>query len=260
MARDYSSRHNGDAPKNTRAKTNRRNPPARPAKTKKPSRAKNTATKSNVPRGRTPGWVWGLSGLFVGIVLISGYYIFARPAGAPGGTAEVDIAVPAENTSNTASQSASDDTADKTPEAPAKPEEKPRFSFYKMLPNYHVDVAEGAHKNRAEAPSAHEPHEAEPSTPKPTSRPAEPKRPAPSANGRAYVIQAGAFSTPADADRRKAQLALLGVTADVTSVNTSSGKTIYRVQSTRVDSAGRAQELSQRLKSNGIETMIRQAD
>ena len=103
--------------------------------------------------------------------------------------------------------------------------------------------------------------EAEPSTPKPTtSRPAEPKRAAPSANGRAYVIQAGAFSTPADADRRKAQLALLGVTADVTSVNTSSGKTIYRVQSTRVDSAGRAQELSQRLKSNGIETMIRQAD
>ena len=264
MARDYSSRHNGDTPKNTRAKTNRRNPPARPAKTKKPSRAKNTATNNKAPRGRTPGWVWGLSGLFVGIVLISGYYIFARPAGTPGGTAEMDIAVPTENASNTASQPASDDTAAKsaeTPKEPAGPDEQPRFSFYKMLPNYHVDVAEGAHKNRAEAPSAHEPHEAEPSTPKPTtSRPAEPKRAAPSANGRAYVIQAGAFSTPADADRRKAQLALLGVTADVTSVNTSSGKTIYRVQSTRVDSAGRAQELSQRLKSNGIETMIRQAD
>ncbi|ROO30842.1 SPOR domain-containing protein [Salinisphaera japonica] len=263
MARDYSSRHNGDAPKNTRAKTNRRNPPARPAKTKNPARAKNTATSNRAPRGRTPGWVWGLSGLFVGIVLISGYYIFARPAGTPGGTAEMNIALPTENTSNTASQSSADDQAAqqaKTPEKTTQPEEKPRFSFYKMLPNYHVDVSEGAHKSRAEAPAGHEPHEAEPATPAPTSRPAEPKRPAPSANGRAYVIQAGAFSTPADADRRKAQLALLGVTADVTSVNTSSGKTIYRVQSTRVDSAGRAQELSQRLKSNGIETMIRQAD
>jgi len=264
MARDYSSRHNGEAPKNTRARTNRRNPSARPAKTKKPARAKNAAPNGNSPRGRTPGWVWGLSGLCVGIVLVSGYYIFARPAGTPGGTAEMNIPVPTDDASNTASGSASDDTAAQAAKAPAKtaaPEEKPRFSFYKMLPNYHVDVAAGAHDDPAEASSAHEPHEAEPSTPTPEpTEPAEPERPAPSANGHAYVIQAGAFSTPGDADRRKAQLALLGVTADIASVTTRSGKTIYRVESKRVNSPGRAQELSQRLRSNGIETMIRQAD
>lgn len=270
MARDYSSRHNGDTPsKSSRAKTNRRTPAARPVKPKKPARSSRGGGNGNGGKTRagTPGWVWGLIGLFVGIVLVSGYYIFARPAGAPGGTSQVDIALPEERKPASDEAAKTDRKAkeqDSAPEAaPAEAEEKPRFSFYKMLPNYHVDVSEGAHKNHAEAPAPDEPHEVEsaPTKPSAASRAsAAPERTAPSANGRAYVIQAGAFSSADDADRRKAELALLGVTANVSSATTRSGKTIYRVQSTRIDSAGRAQELTQRLQSNGIETMIRQAD
>ena len=268
MARDYSSRHNGEAPsKPSRAKTNRRTPAARPVKPKKPARSSQGGGNGGKARAGTPGWVWGLIGLFAGIVLVSGYYIFARPAGTPGDTAQLDIALPDESEADAVDDAGepedTDEQADQPPETPAAPEEKPRFSFYKMLPNYHVDVSEGAHKNQAAAPAANEPHEVEsaPTKPRAASRAsAAPERSAPARSSQAYVIQAGAFSSADDADRRKAQLALLGVTANVSSATSSSGKTIYRVQSTRVDSAGRAQELSQRLQSNGIETMIRQAD
>ena len=144
-----------------------------------------------------------------------------------------------------------------------------------MLPNYKVEVPAG---QQAQQPVTdnNEPHEAEPAVNTPA-----PSAPAQSASrnssssthasstssssssastGPGYVIQAGAFSTEGDADHRKAQLALLGVTADIVDIQTSSGKTVYRVQSDVLKSSDRAHALAQRLQSHGIETMVRQAD
>lgn len=287
MARDYSSRHDRDnRDKNGRPKTAKRSPKAaqpvrqKPAGTARKTRPVKTADRApRGPAGSTPGWVWGLCGLFAGIVLVSGWYIFGRPAGTPGDTEQVDIAVPADNptagsspdTSQSSNKTADSHGADTAADS-AESQEKPRFSFYKMLPNYHVDI--GSESSSASGPAEHAPHEAaepdnEPrsvssSEDEPTAKPSSSSSASAPDNDNdndiRYVIQAGAFSAAADADRRKAQLALLGVTANVIDVTTASGRTVYRVQSDAVASAGKAQSLAQRLKSHGIETMVRQAD
>ncbi|RJS92875.1 SPOR domain-containing protein [Salinisphaera sp. Q1T1-3] len=285
MARDYSSRHDRDSRNGNRNQrpAKRNKPAATPNRPKKPApkpRAKKTSTPSRgTPAAGTPAWVWGLCGFFLAIVLASGYYIFARPAATPSHTEQRDIALPAEASDTnesgddkpSADTPASGDDDGATAQSKNAPEEKPRFSFYKMLPNYHVDVSGSDDRASArEAASAeHTPHEADTPDNAPQAEPDAASAPSPtppkrsnsqSASGVRYVIQAGAFSTEADADRRKAQLALLGVSAEIVDINTASGKTVYRVQSDPVGSPGQAQSLAQRLKSHGIETMVRQAN
>ena len=106
--------------------------------------------------------------------------------------------------------------------------EKPRFDFYKILPGAEEPVTEQQIKQAAKpgAPAEH------------------------------YLLQAGAFQNPADADNLKARLALLGVEAGVEPVNLAEKGTWYRVRVgpyTRVDEINR---LRQTLAQNGIEASL----
>jgi cell division protein FtsN len=67
---------------------------------------------------------------------------------------------------------------------PARTPPKPRFDFYTMLPEQTIDV---------------------------DVEPAEVAQPRPSASGEVYLLQAGSFRQRADADRRRAELLLLGL-------------------------------------------------
>ena len=259
MARDYSSRRNNPPPKNGKRKPAKRASPAA-----KPVRKK--ATRS---RG-APAAVWLLSGLFIGVTVAAGFYIFARPAGTPGhqqvsidlpnGEPDKKTATPAPGTAQAAHQN-----DEKHPE---KAEAKPRFSFYKMLPNYKVEVTDEQQRSRTHA-SHSAPHDVEPDdntpTPSGNSEPTPSQAPVAQDNSsqgndnQAYVIQAGAFSTDKDADRRKAQLALLGLSAQVIDIKLSSGKTVYRVQTDVIKSRARVDEFMRRLKKNDIEGLVMQA-
>lgn len=284
MARDYSSRRNNPPDKNGKRKASKRpTPAARPVRQKKtaPPKKKKAATakrprngsgagRAPTVRSGAPGCVWLLCGVCLGIAGLSIYYIASRPSGH--GPQSVSINLPNGAPAN------SDDSGDAGNSKPAatsastehKTEKKPepRFSFYKMLPNYQVEVPAG---QRAPAPVTDNaaPHEAEPAanTPAPADAAAndgargdggKPASAAPD-SGSGYVIQAGAFSTEGDADRRKAQLALLGVSAEIVDIKTSSGKTVYRVQSDVFNSSNKAQSMAERLHAHGIETMVRQA-
>ncbi|MGN8158466.1 SPOR domain-containing protein [Salinisphaera sp. RV14] len=279
MARDYSSRRNNPPDKNGKRKPAKRpTPAARPvrSKPKTPPRKKAGGSgggAANRGAGAT-GCIWLLCALLLGVVGVSVYYIASRPAGH--GPESVNVELP-DNQSGASSGNnarsanrASSSGADKSGAASAEQKQNhPRFSFYKMLPNYKVEVPAG---QQAQQPFTDnkEPHEVEPSanTPAPsapshptnhsndTAHASTPSKPGPAGPG--YVIQAGAFSTEKDADHRKAQLALLGVTADIVDVRTSSGKTVYRVQSNTLESSNTAHSLAQRLQSHGIETMVRQ--
>ena len=77
-------------------------------------------------------------------------------------------------------------------------------------------------------------------------------------NGR-YIVQMGSYNNPQAADTQRAKLAMLGVNARVTSSKRSDGQTVYRIQSGRLSRA-EAQALSERLRSNGIDTLTRQTD
>lgn len=255
MARDYSSRQNKPTPgKGKRKPTKRASPAARPVR------------QTHKRNGGAPAVVWLLCGLFIGVTVAAGFYVFGRPAGAPGHE-QVSINLPngepgTEKPAPDTAAAAHDDQT-KTGQSDAKP----RFSFYKMLPNYKVEVP-GQQQNTRAKPGA--PHDEEPSnsTPPPVGADApapkrargKPLKSAPADAGHRYVIQAGAFSRAKDAESRKARLALLGMTAQVIDIKLSSGKTIYRVQSAPIGSRSEVDELMNRLDKNQIEGLVRQAD
>lgn len=119
--------------------------------------------------------------------------------------------------------------------APPKPDEKttqqvekPRFEFYKILPGAEEPVTEKQIKQ--------------------ASRPG-----APVEN---YLLQAGAFQNPADADNLKARLALLGVEAGVEPINLAEKGTWYRVRVGPYHKVDEINRLRQTLAQNGIEASL----
>lgn len=77
-------------------------------------------------------------------------------------------------------------------------------------------------------------------------------------NGSRYIVQMGSYNTPEAADSQRAKLAILGINARISS-SKSNGQTVYRIQSGRI-SHDEAQALSEKLRSNGIDSLTKQAD
>ena len=119
--------------------------------------------------------------------------------------------------------------------APAKPDErttqqveKPRFEFYKILPGAEEPVTEKQIKQASK----------------------------PGAPVENYLLQAGAFQNPADADNLKARLALLGVEAGVEPINLAEKGTWYRVRVGPYHKVDEINRLRQTLAQNGIEASL----
>ena len=147
-----------------------------------------------------PAWIWMLFGLAIGLSVAFAIYVNDRtPA-----VAEDPVPIaqdPASMREPTAS------ALDNNDESPAEPEEEPRFSFYEMLPSFEVVIPE----QEADV------------TPETKSAPAAVVEPG------LYVLQAGSFSDAADADRRRAELALRGIESRVQVVKIDD-KTYHRVR------------------------------
>jgi cell division protein FtsN len=164
-----------------------------------------------------PGWVWGMLGLTIGLSVAAAIYVKDRKA-QPTGPVAAKTAPPSET-----------DTSETSPEAPEKTE--PRFKFYDMLPNFEVVIPEEDFEIRREAPS----------------RPVE--------SPGIYVLQAGSFSSFTDADRRKAQLAMLGVGSRIQKVAVDD-KVYHRVRIGPVESLERLNELREQMRRSAIEVMV----
>jgi cell division protein FtsN len=115
-----------------------------------------------------------------------------------------------------------------TGNAPAP--DKPKFDFYKILPGSEEPVSEkdlkAAAKGKAE-----------------TSKDV-------------YFLQAGSFQNPADADNRKAQLAILGFEAAVEPISLPDKGTWYRVRLgpfTRIDEINKMRST---MATNGIDVSL----
>jgi cell division protein FtsN len=126
------------------------------------------------------------------------------------------------------------------PAQPAKPRPAPkasapepdsRFDFYDMLPNFEVIIPEEDLEARPDV------------TPEPVASPG------------IYVLQAGSFSSYEDADRRKAQMALLGVVSRIQKVSVDD-KTYHRVRVGPVNSLEELNALRERLRAAHIEIMV----
>ncbi len=144
-----------------------------------------------------PGWMWMVFGLAIGLSVAFAIYVKYREAiQPPRGVAEVPASM-------TAPIAAEGQPAAQAPEP--ETEEEPRFSFYNMLPNFEVVVPEEEPDVSRDAGIA---AVEQPGT---------------------YVLQAGSFTEVADADRRRAELALLGVESRVQRVMIDD-RTYHRVR------------------------------
>lgn len=110
--------------------------------------------------------------------------------------------------------------------------EKPRFEFYKILPDA---------------------EEAAPPAQKPELR-SEQKAEAPA--GEMLYLQAGAFQSPADADNLKARLALMGVEASVQQVKVPEKGLIHRVRIGPYRSPDDMSKVRSQLAQNGIQASV----
>lgn len=133
----------------------------------------------------------------------------------------------------------------KAAELPAdKPEDKPRFDFYNILPG-------------ADDPTKAKPAPAQAPAPTSTSTPEKEAEQQPAAAPKEiFFLQAGAFQNAADAENMKARLAMLGIEAAVQTGTSGDRGTFHRVRIgpfSKVDDVNRTRET---LKQNGIDSTL----
>lgn len=174
-----------------------------------------------------PGWIYGVFGLAIGLSVAAAVWFSDRravPAPVP------EIAEPA--SMEDAIDTNGEGTSAAGPGAGGDQEEpkKSRFDFYEMLPAFEVVVTE---------------EEAE------VARDVEPKA---VVQPGVYVLQAGSFTTYADADRRRAELALQGIESSIQKV-TIDDKTYHRVRIGPTEDLDELNMLRSRLRAAKIDAL-----
>jgi cell division protein FtsN len=172
-----------------------------------------------------PGWLWMLFGLAIGLSVALAIYVNgrnARIAQRPPVTAPASLS---ETTVEPAAQSPQ--PSQPVGEAAAPPQ---RFEFYDMLPNFEVIIPE---------------QESDVSTDTTREAVVDPGT---------YVLQAGSFTEYADADRRRAQLALQGIESTIQRV-TIADKSYHRVRIGPIDDLERLNVLRTRLRQADIDVL-----
>jgi cell division protein FtsN len=163
-----------------------------------------------------------LFGLGMGLIVAIGVYLRV-----PSGTrATAEIAAAAAEQPNAQRPAPKADSAQ-----PAAPAEN-RFDFYDILPQFEVVVPDEAAPQRTGA------------------RPRAPEPPG------SYLLQAGSFSAAADADRMKANLALLGFESHVQRVTLDGGNVFNRVRIGPVEDLDAAKRTQRQLRDAGIDTLL----
>ena len=173
-------------------------------------------------RGRSgpPGWLWLLAGMLIG--LGAAWYLFARGY------------IPQPEPAEPQAAAATSEAADSEEIAPATEEPKTtRYDFFTVLPEMEVLVPEDelSRQTRPETPA----------------KPAETQE--------QYLLQVGSFQALADAEQRKARLALLGETATIQTV-TVNDTTWHRVRIGPVSGARQAEEKRNKLAENQIDSLV----
>ncbi len=233
----------------SQSQTKRRNQPRKP----RPNKKRLVSRQHRI----LPTLVWSVCSLALATAAAAVAYIVIQPTSTeaasvarPNGTRGISPAQnPADQQSNTQAQ-AGPDTKAGTP--------KPRFKFYQMLPNYQAMIDQSG--NASNPSKTSEPkHKSTPSSQNntaPSSGSRQPHNVEVSGNG-PWRIQAGAFSTRDAAQRRLAQLTLVGAdNARISKQQLHSGKTIYRVRTQSIKSKKHLHKLRSKLKAKHISVMV----
>ncbi len=163
--------------------------------------------------------MWLLTGILVGLGLA--WYLFSKGY------------IPQPEPPAQESAQAAGETVESEEIAPATTEQKSsRYDFFTVLPEMEVVVPEDE-----------------------LSRQARPEAAVPQNDSEQFILQVGSFKDRADAEQRKAQLALLGETASIQSV-TVDGATWHRVRIGPVSGVRAADEKRNKLANSGIDSLV----
>lgn len=194
-------------------------------------RGKSQARRSGRSSNGTPGWVWMLAGIGLGLVIAIGFMMRDR------------IEVPSGPRPNPGAQ-APGSTEEPVAQEPAP--RRPRYDFYTVLPEREVVVPDAEISAQAQAEQQASQQPETPATPTPA--------PAPPAATERYVLQAGAFRSSSDAESLRARIALSGLVARVETAQID-GDTVYRVRLGPYSTASQLESAKQQLSGNGIEAV-----
>lgn len=215
-------------------------------------------------KGGVPGWIWMLAGLSLGLAVAAFVYI-SRPTQTPlrGTTAasedgfepeKRDPKTVSKETRPQRSRPVKAEAAQTGDKVAIPPKEKSRFTFYELLPSQEVLVP-------SQAPAKPTPQAALPANPATATTPATATAPAatastPAAPAQTFIIQVASFKAQAEAEKQKANLALLGIEARVEKVTIDNRDTYYRVRVGPLRDERRARDTVAQLESNGFNAMM----
>jgi cell division protein FtsN len=200
-------------------------------------RKRTTSRKRRRSPGRrrtteTPGWLWGVFGLAVGLSVAAAVYMKDRGPEVPVAARRVVDPPSVAPAPSDGERALPADTKDPT-EAPSSGGQ--RFTFYEMLKRSEVVVPEEPAPPGSEEPVAI----VEPGT---------------------YVLQVGSFSTPEDADRRRAELAMQGIESRIQKAQVDN-RIFYRVRIGPSDDLDALNLISSRLNAANIDAVrLREID
>ncbi len=178
---------------------------------------KNRGGKRKKPA--VPGWVWGLTGLTVGLLIALLVYLYEHVP---------DQSSARDKTSTTVakkSKSAKKPAASKKPNSDSS---KVKFEFYTLLPESEVVIPEQELVEDRSKPVSKKPD-----------------------SGTRYMLQTGSFRHGREADSLKAKLALLGIESHVQNVSIS-GEDWHRVRAGPYSSMREVRQVRERLRRNKI--------
>lgn len=170
------------------------------------------------------GWVWLVTGLMLGAFAVSLVWLSGQSETSGGEWVGAKPDRPPQGPSPSSS------APSRRVEVPAPP--KPRFDFYNMLPKDEIIVTDEELEERR------------------------PATPAQQADDAVYLVQVGSFKRNADADRLKAQLALLGIEASVVSARIGPQDTRYRVRSGPYSGRAALDKARARMTDNGLKGIV----
>jgi cell division protein FtsN len=189
-------------------------------------------SRANPPRkqARPPvaGWIWFAGGLAVGLFISALVWLKMAPDGVRFPQVAAPVAKPK-------GESAGGATKTRPEKSAGEPASKPRFDFYTILPEMEVVVPdpEPAVKDASGMPVAG----------------------VQATSGADYMLQMGSFKKHSDADRLKASLALVGISAEIQKVSLSGDEVFHRVRSGPY-TGEQANTLRARLRQNNISSLV----
>ncbi len=179
--------------------------------------------KSSRKPKRARGWLWFAAGLLVGVAGTM-FAEFQETFSAGGVVQAVREAT---------SSDRSEASAKAKEHKPEKKSKRPRFEFYTMLPEMEVAVPEHELTGGSSAASRN-----------------------PENDGVTYVLQAGSFRQLAQADRLKAELALMGMPVTIQTVSIEGGSKWHRVRVGPFTNLQALNEARTELQRNGLKVMV----